>query len=83
MELNQLFSAISEAIDKEAERGYHVVSITLSQKLTTFSNDIGRRYDCPVYYSVGLHKNEFSLFLRSSPSNRYVTFYRMRLDAKD
>ena len=82
MELSSLFSAVRKTIEEEADRGYHVMSITFSRKFSAWATDIGLRYDCPVYYSHSLSHLEFILSLRGSPSDRHVNFYRVRHDVK-
>lgn len=70
-----IFSTISEQIALEAQQGYHVESITVSNRL-----DLApflSRYDCPVFGSASMQINEFCLSVRSSPSNRRVEFFRV------
>ena len=78
MHLSQVFSAIRTTISKEADRGYHVMSITLSRKFSAWPTE--GNFDCPIYYSSGLSPSEFILSLRSSPSDLHVNFYKVHHD---
>jgi hypothetical protein len=77
MDLSVLLSAISNAINEEEARGFHVMSITIARKLGYYNSDITFTYGELLQYSSDLKLNEFCISFRSSPSERHVNFYRV------
>lgn len=77
MDLQQLFSAISSAIDAEWQNGFHPLSVTVSQRLFVQYRELYEELPYELHFSSDLRRDEFCISFRASPTNRHVNFYRV------
>lgn len=71
----RISSEICKQIPLEADKGFHIESITVSDRIDGAA--ISKRFDCAVFVSPSVQPNEFCLSLRSSPSVRRVEYFRI------